>query len=347
MHVRPQLPQHYIIRNSKIQGVWGKPEIASALPFNLKSGNDFCIQILVTERRFLVGVNGIHFCKFYHRLVYRDIETIEVKGDLQDISVERTKVAYYPPRLPQTRPIDIRVESSLSSDTLLTSTDIGTDEITNIPKEWLRVSLPARTTSESSPRPTMTEFKLPFLGTIPEGSFINGRMLKIDGRMKLLPQSLLINIQKGCNVWPHAEIALHLRADFSLQNAGVVGRATLLRSAYVNGQWGVAKLSYINTELHPGKAFSMYIVSAQKSFQVYINRSLVTEFLFECDPCIIDTIYIQGDVKLWNVSLIEEIFQSIDMNALSEMTILKLHRGALLKSSKKKVTKRLKKEKIN
>uniref|UniRef100_A0A1A9ZNL7 Galectin n=1 Tax=Glossina pallidipes TaxID=7398 RepID=A0A1A9ZNL7_GLOPL len=338
LHVRPQLPQHYVMRNSKIQGVWGKPEVASALPFNLKRGNDFCIQILVTERRFLIGVNGIHFCKFYHRSVYRDIETIEVKGDLEDISVERTKVAYYPPRLPQTKPIQIRVEGSLKSDNTLTSTDIDMDEIINIPKEWLKVSLPTRTTPGSPPRPAMTEFKLPFLGTIPRGSFINGRVLKIDGRMKLLPQSFLINIQKGCNVWPHAKIALHLRADFSLQNAGVVGRATLLRSAYVDGQWGVGKRSYINTELHPGKAFSMCILSAQTSFQVYINHSLVTEFLFRCDPRIIDTIYIQGDVKLWNVSLIEEIpFQSINMKALSEMTIL-THRRAPLKSSKKNVT---------
>uniref|UniRef100_A0A1A9USI8 Galectin n=1 Tax=Glossina austeni TaxID=7395 RepID=A0A1A9USI8_GLOAU len=316
LHVRPQLPQYYITRNSKIRGVWGEPEISSALPFNLKRSNDVCIQILVTERRFLIGVNGSHFCKFYHRSVYRDIETIEVKGDLEGISVERAKLAYYPPRLPQTRPINIGVGGSLRSDNTLAPTDSEMDETINVPKEWLKVSLPTRT-----PCPTITEFKLPFLGTIPRGSFSNGRMLKVDGRMKLLPQSFLINIQKGCNVWPHAKIALHLKADFSLQNAGVIGRATLLRNAYVNGQWGEGKRSYINCELHPGKAFSICILSAQKSYQIYINHNLVTEFLFPCDPRIIDTIYIEGDVKLWNVSLFEEIlFQTINMKALSEMT---------------------------
>ncbi|KAI9582596.1 uncharacterized protein LOC119636267 [Glossina fuscipes] len=323
LHVRPQLPQHYIIRNSKFQGVWGKPETASALPFNLKRASYFFIQILVTERRFLIGVNGIHFCKFYHRAVYRDIETIEVKGDLEDISVERTKVAYYPARLPQTRPINIRVEGSLNSDNTLTSTDVDMDEIINIPKEWLKISLPTRTISAPLPRRAVTAFKLPFVGSIPKGSFINGRILKIEGQMKLLPQSFLINIQKGCSVWPHPKIALHLRADFSLQNAGVVGRATLLRSAYVDGQWIVGKRSYINTDLHPGKAFSVCILSAKKSFQIYINHSLISELLFHCDPRIIDTIYIQGDVKLWDVALIEEtLFQSINMKTLSQMTVL-------------------------
>uniref|UniRef100_A0A1A9WMR1 Galectin n=1 Tax=Glossina brevipalpis TaxID=37001 RepID=A0A1A9WMR1_9MUSC len=319
LHIRPQLPQHYVIRNSKIHGVWGEPEIASPLPFTLKRGRDFFIQIFVTHRRFLINVNGIHFCKFHHRLFYREIETIEVKGDVEDISVERVKANHYPEHLPQNDPIKIRVEGSSFSETPTTSEESDTDEYdddTSTSDNWLRISLLRR------PRRTIYAFKLPFLGTFKRGSFINGRILKIEGKMKLLPQSFLINIQKGRDIWPHPMVALHLRADFSLHNAGLIGRTTLLRSAYIDGEWSIGKRTDVNTELRPGKAFSLSIVAAKDSFQIYINYSLVSEFLYRCDPAKIDTIYIQGDIRLLDVVLTGEVlFRSVELKHISAMTL--------------------------
>lgn len=88
MHVNPRLPQNYIVRNSKINGRWGKEETTASLPFKLKRGERFAIQILVTDDQYLISVNGLHFTNFEHRIPYQRVTCVQVKGDVTDAMVE-------------------------------------------------------------------------------------------------------------------------------------------------------------------------------------------------------------------------------------------------------------------
>lgn len=84
LHVNPRLPQNYIVRNAKINGKWGKEETTASLPFKLKRGEKFAIQILVTEDTYLISVNGLHFTTFAHRIPYQRVTCVQVKGDISD-----------------------------------------------------------------------------------------------------------------------------------------------------------------------------------------------------------------------------------------------------------------------
>lgn len=109
LHVNPRLPQNYIVRNTKINGRWGKEEVTSSLPFSLKRGNRFAIQILVTEENYLISVNGLHFTLYAHRIPYNRVTCLQVTGDVTDVNVEQLPIQEYPERTPdivQTIPLN-------------------------------------------------------------------------------------------------------------------------------------------------------------------------------------------------------------------------------------------------
>lgn len=109
LHINPRLPQNYVVRNSKINERWGKEETTSALPFTLQRGDAFAIQILVTEPEFLISINGKHFASYAHRLPYERITTLQVIGDVADVSVQQVPVQEYPNK--QFREPDHKVKS--------------------------------------------------------------------------------------------------------------------------------------------------------------------------------------------------------------------------------------------
>uniref|UniRef100_A0A1A9ZIY8 Galectin n=1 Tax=Glossina pallidipes TaxID=7398 RepID=A0A1A9ZIY8_GLOPL len=312
LHINPRLPQGYIVRNSKVHGIWGDEEKASPLPFNLKRDRKFSIQVLFTEVCYMISVNGYHFCKFSHRLPYRDVGTLEVKGDVDDIRVERMEVRNYPDRLPQTKPATIKLGLPLKS-IYQGNFDEGDGDAIKVPRQWRRITMPTRVTlALIRDKSEESEIPLPFYGTLPKGGFTLGRVLKIEGRTKLLPHSFYVNLQSGCDVWPHPTVAFHLNPRFAKQHGGIVGRTTLVRNAWMEGSWGMEDRSDIDTEFRPGKAFSMCIVSTQASFQIYLNHRFITEFKYRVGPHMIDTVYIQGDIKLWDVMLANELsFEAI------------------------------------
>uniref|UniRef100_A0A1A9W0I9 Galectin n=1 Tax=Glossina brevipalpis TaxID=37001 RepID=A0A1A9W0I9_9MUSC len=302
LHINPRLPQGYIVRNSKVNNVWGDEEKASPLPFNLKRD----------QIGYMISVNGYHFCKFLHRLPYRDVGTLEVKGDVDDIKVERLEVQNYPERLPQTKPALIRLGRPLKS-TYNDNFDEGDGDAIKAPGKWRRISMPTRVTlAMIQDKSDEDEIALPFYGMFPRGTFTLGRVLRIEGRIKLLPHSFYINLQTGCDVWPHPTVAFHLNPRFAKQHGGIIGRTTLVRNAWMEGSWGMEDRSDIDTEFRPGKAFSLCIVSTKASFQIYLNHRFLTEFKYRVTPEFVDTVYIQGDIKLWDVMLANELsFEAI------------------------------------
>ncbi|XP_075151051.1 galectin [Haematobia irritans] len=311
LHINPRLPQNYIVRNTKVRNAWGREEVASALPFSLRRGAPFSVQVLFTDECYMISVNGYHFCKFYHRLPYESVQTLEVKGEIEDVTVDRMEVQQYPERLPESVPQKVRLgralrESTTLPDVAIDETDrVATQEKTEdrIVTQW-RVVKTANGDIEYEPKIlAIDEIKLPYYGTIPLNSFQLGRALKVEGRVRLLPQSFYINMQSGHNCWPHPIVALHLNPRFTKQTSGAIGRATVIRNSWIDGNWGQEEKSDLETKFLPGKPFSLAIVHAQDSFKIYVNHQLLTEYKFRVSPKTIDTIYIQGDIKLFDVAL--------------------------------------------
>ena len=311
LHINPRLPQNYIVRNSKVRNVWGREEVASALPFSLRRGVPFSIQVLFTDECYMISVNGFHFCKFYHRLPYKSVQSLEIKGDIDDVMVERKIVTHYPERLPDSVPKSVRLHKSLrstdDSDGVCDDDIDLTDHEQQQETKW-RETIVNNKLAQAPDILRKDEMRLPYYGVIPKHSFVLGHAIKIEGRVRLLPQSFYINLQSGHNCWPHPTIALHLNPRFSKQNDGPIGRTTVIRNSWVDGAWGTEERSEMETTFRPGKPFSLSIVyGPNKSFEIFVNHELLTEYKFRCRPELIDTIYIQGDIKLFDVVLQQDI----------------------------------------
>lgn len=262
LHFNPRLPQNYIVRNCRVKGVWGKEEVASPLTFNLHRGKQFKVQILVTDKEFLMCVNDRHFNAFKHRLPYKKICALEVKGDVKDVAVEQVYTEQYP--------------------------DIMLDEIKRISSEPFQL-----------PQISDSSYKvMPYTGQLDE-YFTNGKNLHILGRVKLLPHSFHVNLQTNHYVWPHPNILFHLNPRFG--NVG--GKHVICRNSWMNGKWDREERSENLTDFMPGKTFHLKLACTDVSYQVYLNEKLIAEFIFRDNPRLVGTIYIQGDIKVFDVVL--------------------------------------------
>ncbi|KAH8409389.1 hypothetical protein KR222_002315 [Zaprionus bogoriensis] len=301
LHINPRLPQNYIVRNTKVYDVWGLEEVSSALPFMLRRGDRFSVQVLITETCYMISVNGHHFAEYSHRLPYSAVNILEVKGDVEEVQMQKSMVQSYPQRMPES--------TALVIDDLVAETDeidADTNETISIPHEWCLISTPVNLSEHSSRNNHDAIDKgltLPFYGTIKPKSLKDGRCLKIEGRVRLLPHSFYINLQQGQNIWPHPIIAFHLNPRFSKTSSGAIGKAVVCRNSWYDGRWAQEERSELDTNLRPGRTFSIAIVCSNDYFQVYVNRQFITDFKYHIKPDIVDTIYIQGDIKLWNVTL--------------------------------------------
>lgn len=177
LHFNPRLPQNYIVRNSRVSNSWQKEEVSSEFPFDLFRGHKFTIDILVAETEYLIGVNGNHFGRFTHRVPFKKVNSIEVKGDVKDIEIDQVQLNNYPQVTPSNIP-------------KITGNPPDTDN-----NEYLQV---------------------PYYGRLSE-AFTRGKTLHIKGRVKMLPHSFTINLQENTNIWPHPLIPLHFNPRFGNQ----------------------------------------------------------------------------------------------------------------------------------
>ncbi|XP_016979356.1 galectin-9 isoform X1 [Drosophila rhopaloa] len=302
LHINPRLPQNYIVRNTKVQDIWGSEEVSSALPFLLSRGDKFSIQVLVTDACYMISVNGQHFATYTHKIPYMDVHILEVKGDVSNVEMQRTLVLSYPQRLPESEAKNIELHIDDDIDEI----DASVEETVKIPHEWCLISAPI-TQSDSSPKSTLSSndlgLTLPYYGALPPDSLVEGRCLKIEGRVRLLPHSFYINLQKGQDIWPHPQIAFHLNPRFTKASSGAIGKAVVCRNAWLEGAWAQEERSELDTNFRPGRTFSLAIVCTKTAYEVYVNRQFMTDFKYKLSPALVDTVYIQGDVKLWNVTM--------------------------------------------
>lgn len=183
---------------------------------------------------------------------FKKINSIEVKGDVRDVSVEQ----YFRENFP------------------------STDEIGNI------------ATANSA-----ALSHIPSLLNIPEG-FSKHKVLNIEGIVKMLPNTLTINIQNSSKIWPRPIIGLHINPRFSHQG----GKHIMCLNSWLNDKWcKEQRTDLVTKDLSPGRKFKISIETTTVGYSIYINDVFYTEFLFRCDPSTMNVLHIFGDMKLLGV----------------------------------------------
>ncbi|XP_067623872.1 galectin-4-like isoform X2 [Eurosta solidaginis] len=287
-----RLPQNYLLRNTRLKKLWKSGESASSLPFTLHRGQDFIIQVLITNTAFLISINGYHFASYLHYMSYKLIRKVIVKGQVTNIFIQQMEVQTYPELFTRINNIEIIVSSEMSDSS--SANRIAKYE-TGGRKKWSR-SLVARVLRWPD------EIPAPYLAAFPRNAMKPGRFLKIEGRVKLLPTAFYINLQKDLYIWPHPIVALHLSPRFVNKNENI-SKAKIVRCAWYNDGWSPEECSDIETEFLPGKQFGMAIVCVEDAYRIYLNGQFLLEFKYHMRPETVDTISIRGDVTLRWVSL--------------------------------------------
>lgn len=149
--------------------------------------------------------------------------------------------------------------------------------------------------------------KMPYYGRLKD-TLTKGGRLHILGRVKLLPHSFYVNLQEHDRIWPHPTIAFHLNPRF----ASVAGKHKIIKNAWLDGSWGGEERSEIHTNFMPSRSFHMIIEASDVSYNVYVNKQLIAEFKYRTNPEIVDTVYIQGDIKLQNITQETEPITNLD-----------------------------------
>lgn len=277
LHLNPRMPQNCVVRNSKHKKRWGKEEVASPVPFDLSRGNDFIIHILVTEECYMVAINGRHFASFAHRFPYNKVKGVEIR-DVADVEVEQIRVSDYPVPTKMFKP------NNLAFDYL------KDEEIEHL--------ICFKSYTECSEDTQIEFLPMPYYGRFEE-RFTSGKEIHVIGRVKVLPHSFFINLQDSSRVWPHPNIPLHLNPRF-----GHVGKKNvIIRNSWLNGKWDEEErcITQDPNSFVPGCWFHLCIACHDEDYQICLNKILIAEFPFRINPNIVNTLVIQGDVKLFRV----------------------------------------------
>lgn len=275
LHLNPRMPQNCVVRNSKHKKRWGKEEIASSVPFDLHRGGDFIIHILVTDEGYLIAINGKHFASFGHRFPYQKVKGIEIR-DVTDVEVDQIKVLEYP------------VATALFKPSCLIFQMMSKEEVDSA----------VRSVTENRDTPTIDFLTMPYYGRFEE-RFTSGKELHILGRVKLLPHSFFINLQDSSRIWPHPNIPLHLNSRFGQINK----KNVIIRNSWLNGKWDEEERCFTQDPncFVPGGWFHLYIACHDEDYQIYLNNVLIAEYQFRINPNIVNTVLIQGDLRLERV----------------------------------------------
>ncbi|XP_017046102.1 galectin-9B [Drosophila ficusphila] len=306
LQVGSRLPQNYITRNSRLKGKWGPEENSSYLSFQLTRGQSFWMQILLTEEGFLISVNGFHFAKYLHRMPYRWLEAVDVLGDVANIVIDTYYVSEYPIRLTHSLPRPI----PLLYDTAVTK---FLEDGDNLENAWKVLSSLAKMSSKKYLyQPSLP---LPFYGKLgKDKNLIEGRALRIEGRVRLMPQRFSIAIQKGQEIWPQPTVSFYFSPCFLRSRNDKIGKVIISRRAYLNGKWVNCTASRLNTSLRPGGAFVIVIVCRDSYYELFVNNKSLFNFKYQMKPDCVNIVNIRGDIKLWEV-------------VMEGSQVLKRHRG--------------------
>jgi hypothetical protein len=161
------------------------------------------------------------------------------------------------------------------------------------------ISVPNIFTEEPSDDLKLT---VPYLVNIPD-AFTRNKSIHILARVKMLPNSITINLQHKHYAWPHAIIPLHINPRFTS------GHHVICRNTWTNGKWLKEERTDVSSHtLCPGKVFKLVIECEAELYRLNFNGQLFGEFNFRCDPSIVDTLNIFGDLVLMKVWIEDKKF---------------------------------------
>lgn len=138
---------------------------------------------------------------------------------------------------------------------------------------------------------------MPYYGRLPRLKY--GNRLHIFGCVKVLPHSFYLNLQSGQHIWPHPIIAFHVNPRFK----GVGGKHVITRNSWHDGKWDREERSELTTDFMPSRAFHMCIVCTDAGYLVYVNGKLIVTYNHRVDMDLVDTVYLQGDIRLGRLVL--------------------------------------------
>lgn len=122
------------------------------------------------------------------------------------------------------------------------------------------------------------------------GTLNMGAAVQLRGRVKLAPSRFHMNLQEGCQTYPHPTVALHFNPRFDGEQCEIVLNSWL-------DHWGhEEKISAASNLLRPNQLFLVTIRCQPSGFQIEIDGVLVTIFAHRMSADLVNALAIDGDV---------------------------------------------------
>ncbi|KAJ8985473.1 hypothetical protein NQ317_015012 [Molorchus minor] len=176
LHINPRISQRYVVRNSRLNCSWEDEETTSINKFEFDRNKKFNLDIVITDKEYLISANGQHVCGYVFRIPTSKVKVLMVEGAVEVYGVEYSKLQMYPAPSPSNAPFSV-------------PTGDGLDHVAD------------------------QQLDVPVTAVLPRG-FQRGWQLEIYGRVKILPHAFYINLQVGTQLWPHPIVPLHLNPRF-------------------------------------------------------------------------------------------------------------------------------------
>ncbi|KAK0181776.1 hypothetical protein PV327_004028 [Microctonus hyperodae] len=129
--------------------------------------------------------------------------------------------------------------------------------------------------------------------------FHHGARIFIKGRLKLLPHSFYINLQKSSLLYPHPEIPLHLNPRFQYG----IRSSCVVMNCWTEGAWGREERHNGYLSWAPGREFLLTIQCGNDSYIIWLENKIIGEFKHRVKSSKVDTLVITGDVVVYEVAL--------------------------------------------
>ncbi|KAH9512074.1 carbohydrate binding [Dermatophagoides farinae] len=262
----------YIVMNSFHQGKWDQDERSTVFPFQPEQS--FCIMILTEEDRFRIYVDGgeqPHY-QFKHRFPISDIGRIHVEGP--NLTVE----------LIEFREPGIEPSQSLSSSDAIKPSD----DDNNIVRKTRDVMVTTTTTNVA--------LSIPFFEhntnlEKPCDIYINGMIMDPFNKYFVIN---LAHTGGDCEM-KKQNIPIHISIR--------VDQSKIVRNSLINGEWGQEETNMEGSfPFTIGSMFEICIKNRLESVSIIINGQSCFEYNHRHDPKTIDTLEINGSVRLDSIS---------------------------------------------
>ncbi|XKL61462.1 hypothetical protein PGB90_008519 [Kerria lacca] len=212
-----------VSRNSTKKTKWRTEQVTGNMLFPLTRGCRFLIEIFVAGKELLIAINGIHYCSFVLQTALRLINSLEINGDCQ-----------------------------------LNSVSIKIDE-NKYPYPWIieNENLAECININCDSTPTESNLRVPLM-CILSRTLQPADVIKVEGKIKLLPYSFTIDLQNNELCWPHPDILLHVNARYNYSQKNKKNAFVL--NNWSNSKWGSEKTVYNRSLPMPGTIFQILIV---------------------------------------------------------------------------------------